>query len=82
MGYGLLRALPGETWLACHRLRHARPAQCEETPAMRASGPHDFAVRLTRTRQSRIQRPPHLDPRSWRSRSAPRVGWDAHIEQL
>lgn len=41
-----------------------RTAQSEKTPATWASGPHDFTVRLTRTRQSRIRRPPHLDPRS------------------
>ena len=47
MGYGLLRALPGETRLVCHRLRNAHRA-IRETPATGASGPHDFTVRYLR----------------------------------
>jgi hypothetical protein len=29
-----------------------------------ASGPHDFAVRISRARQSQLSRPPHPAPRS------------------
>jgi len=31
-----------------------------------ASGPHDFAVRLSHTRQLQLSRPSHLTARSWR----------------
>ncbi len=43
-GLRLIRALPGETWLCCHRPRK-RNCVCAKTPATRASGLHDFAVR-------------------------------------
>ena len=45
-GLRLIRALPGETWLDCHRLRKdAFALLCDETPTTGASGPHDFTVR-------------------------------------
>jgi len=34
------------------------------TPATGASGPHDFAVRVSRARQSQLSRPPHPAPTS------------------
>jgi len=34
-----------------------------------ASGPHDFAVRVTRARLAHVSRPPHPTARSWRSRA-------------
>ena len=43
-GLRLIRALPGETWLCCHR-PPKRNCVCANTPATRASGLHDFAVR-------------------------------------
>src|SRR5438552_16822807 len=38
------------------------PAQLDASTA--ASGPHDFAVRLSHTRQLQLSRPPHLTARS------------------
>src|SRR5437660_6632864 len=38
------------------------PAQLDASTA--ASGPHDFAVRSSRTRQLQLSRPPHLTARS------------------
>jgi len=45
MGYGLLRALPGER-LFCHRRRRDTSRRLDASTA--ASGPHDFAVRVGR----------------------------------
>jgi ATP-dependent Clp protease adapter protein ClpS len=45
-----------------------------------ASEPHDFAVRVGRLRLARLARPSHLTARSWRSRPAPRLPWDARIQ--
>ena len=68
--YGLLRALPGER-LSCHRRRRdtaldpigsMRNRQLDASTA--ASGPHDFAVRVTRARLAHVSRPPHLTARS------------------
>jgi hypothetical protein len=68
--YGLLRALPGER-LFCHRRRRdtaldpigsMRNRQLDASTA--ASGPHDFAVRDSHTRQSQLSRPPHPTARS------------------
>src|SRR5437899_11648365 len=55
--YGLLRALPGER-LFCHRRRRDTSRPLDASTA--ASGPHDFAVRLSHTRQSKLSRPSHL----------------------
>ena len=66
----LLRALPGER-LFCHR--HRRDTALDPIGSMRnrqldastaASGPHDFAVRSSHTRQLQLSRPPHLTARS------------------
>src|SRR5438876_2261328 len=59
--YGLLRALPGER-LFCHRRRRDTSRPLDASTA--ASGPHDFAVRLSHTRQLQLSRPPHLTARS------------------
>src|SRR5882757_11088070 len=45
MALRLIRARPGETRLHCHRLRRDACASRDETPAIGASGPHDFTVR-------------------------------------
>jgi hypothetical protein len=55
----LIRALPGETRLDCHRHwrdaeHHRRQGTCIGAP-----GPHDFAVRRRRARPSQLPRPPH-----------------------
>src|SRR6185369_2362115 len=59
--YGLLRALPGER-LFCLRRQRDRSRQLNASTA--APEPHDFAVRLSHTRQSRLSRPSHLTARS------------------
>jgi hypothetical protein len=59
--YGLLRALPGER-LSCHRRRRDTSRPLDASTA--ASGPHDFAVRSSHTRQSQLSRPSHLTARS------------------
>src|SRR5437588_9646440 len=41
-----------------------RLASRELDASTAASGPHDFAVRLSHTRQSQLSRPPHLTARS------------------
>src|SRR4051812_35545757 len=61
--YGLLRALPGER-LFCLR-RHERGFASPGLSASTATPePHDFAVRLSHTRQSQLARPSHLTARS------------------
>ena len=61
--YGLLRALPGER-LFCLR-RHERSfAPPGLSASTAAPEPHDFAVRLSHTRQSQLSRPSHLTARS------------------
>ena len=60
--YGLYRALPGEPKLSCHRRSRAALASQELDASIRASGPHVFAVRFSRARQSQHQRPPHPRP--------------------
>src|SRR4051812_3304540 len=59
--YGLLRALPGER-LSC--LRYQRDTSRRRNASTATSEPHDFAVRLSRTRQSQLARPSHLTARS------------------
>ncbi|MDI2111681.1 hypothetical protein, partial [Bradyrhizobium sp. Mp64] len=63
MAYGLYVLSPARLGFVV-TVFATRIAQCEKTPAARASGLHDFAVRFTRIRQLRNRRPPHLDPRS------------------
>jgi hypothetical protein len=45
------------------------------TPAIGASGPHDFAVRFSRARQSQLSRPSHPDPRFVTNAHTP-LRWD------
>ena len=54
MVYGLFRALPGETRLACHRRPQESLLLKNSTPATGASGPHDFAVRFGTVRYRRF----------------------------
>ena len=61
--YGLYRALPGDR-LSCHRRPQEALAPCELDASVAASGPHDFAVRVSHARQSQHQRPPHPTARS------------------
>ena len=59
--YGLYRALPGEPRLCCHRRLADTPATLDAS--IRASGQHDFAVRIcaVRYRRRRVHRiPPHV----------------------
>ena len=59
---GFLRALPGDR-LSCHRHPAQFPAPSLNA-SIGASEPHDFSVRLRRSRQKRHPRPPHPVPRS------------------
>ena len=61
--YGLLRALPGERLFLPPSLRE-KLASSRLDASTAASGPHDFAVRLSHTRQSQLSRPSHLTARS------------------
>ena len=56
----LIRALPGD-----HRLVATVACGCfrKLDASIGASGPHDFAVRLTRHSSKALQRPPHPAPR-------------------
>jgi hypothetical protein len=60
MGYGLLRALPGER-LFCHR-RHAETSASLDASTA-ASGPHDFAVRFWRLTSAHAIRVHRISPR-------------------
>ena len=51
------------------------------TPATGASGPHDFAVRVSHARQSQLSRPPHPTAR-FVTCATPLVGWDARNTQV
>jgi hypothetical protein len=72
-----LRALPGET-RACLSPSPPRKREPPEnlTPAIGASGPHDFAVRISRARQSQPSRPPLPAPTSKTMANAPLSGRD------
>ena len=56
---GFLRALPGDR--ACLPPSLADTRQLDTSVG--ASGPHDFAVRVSAARPQRYQRPPHPVPR-------------------
>ena len=60
MVYGLLRTLPGETRLCCHRRQRDAKHHRQLSTCIRAPGPHDFAVRLcvARLRHIRVHRIP------------------------
>jgi hypothetical protein len=47
--------------LVCHR--HLRSCLRKLDAGVEASGPHDFAVRVSAARLQRHQRPPHPAPR-------------------
>jgi hypothetical protein len=73
--YGLFRALPGETWLACHR--HSQEARASQELDTCHRGVR--TTRLCRTLQCRSSRgtfasiAPRIQ-RPWRSRNAPLAG--------
>jgi hypothetical protein len=48
--------------LSCHRRHADRSTRLDAS--IGASGPHDFAVRISRARQSQLSRPPHPTARS------------------
>src|SRR3979409_2668918 len=57
----LLLGVPGFlATIADDRLSHLT----DLTPTTGASGPHDFTVRISRARQSRLPRPSHPHPQS------------------
>jgi hypothetical protein len=51
------------------------------TPAIGASGPHDFAVRFSRARQSQLLRPSHPDPRFVTNAHTP-LWWDGMAQEV
>jgi hypothetical protein len=51
------------------------------TPAIGASGPHDFAVRTSRARQSQLSRPSHPNPRFVTNAHTPLV-WDGMAQEV
>jgi len=57
---GFLRALLGDR-ACCHR-RLADTYPPSLTPSVGASGPHDFAVRISTARLASLPRPPHPAP--------------------
>jgi hypothetical protein len=56
-GFTAYSALSPVNGLSCHRRRADTSAQLDASVG--ASGPHDFAVRIGRARQSQLSRPPH-----------------------
>ena len=56
-GFTAYFALSSVNGLSCHRRRRDRLRKLDASVA--ASGPHDFAVRISRARQSQPSRPPH-----------------------
>jgi hypothetical protein len=63
--------------LCCHRRSASNPAKLDAS--VEASGPHDFAVRISAIRQRRYQRPPHPVPTSVTIAKRPSVGRDVRI---
>jgi hypothetical protein len=80
-GLRLIRALPGETRLACHRLRKDAFASCEETPTIGASGLHDFTVRYL-PRSSVVTSASTASHRAFVTCARPSIGWDGRIYTL
>jgi hypothetical protein len=74
--YSLFRALPGETGLCLSPSSPRSLLLKNLTPATGASGPHDFAVRISRARQSQPSRPPLPAPTSVTMANAPLSGRD------
>ena len=71
--YGLLRALPSER-LSCHCHHADTSASLDASTA--ASGPHNFAVRISHPRQSWRPRPPQPVPTFVTMANAPLAGQD------
>jgi hypothetical protein len=67
---GVLRARPGDRAF-CLRPRRDAKHHRQVDISVGISGPHDFAVRKTRARQSRISRPSHPAPNTRDDREAP-----------
>src|SRR5215472_13468467 len=79
--------LTGSCVLAPVRPAFVSPSPAESpsadlAPAARAPGPHAFAVRVHAARLATYPRPSHSIPRSWRSRPAPRLGWNGRTMHL
>jgi hypothetical protein len=55
-------------------IRLDRCATTQLDASIGASGPHDFAVRISRARQSQLSRPPHPTTRFVTLRNAPLLG--------
>ena len=60
MVYGLLRALPGDRALLPPSPARRGTRLCGFDASVGASGPHDFAVRVSHVRLALLSRPPHL----------------------
>jgi hypothetical protein len=71
---GFLRALPSDRALLSPSLRET---SAKLDTSVEASEPHDFAVRIRRSRQQHHQRPPHPAPTSVTIASAPQMGRDS-----
>ena len=76
--------LTGSCVLAPARPAFVSPSPAESpptglAPATGAPGPHAFAVRIRAARHAAYLRPSHSIPRSWRSRSAPLLGWNGRM---
>jgi hypothetical protein len=56
-GFTAYIALSPVNGLSCHRRHADRSARLDASVG--ASGPHDFAVRVSHARQSQLSRPPH-----------------------
>jgi hypothetical protein len=69
-------ALSPVTGLSCHR--HQRNYFHQLDASVGASGPHDFAVRVSAFRQARHPRPPHLLPNDRDDRDTPLSGNETH----
>jgi hypothetical protein len=66
--------------LCCHRRSWEALASQELDAGLEASGPHDFAVRFSATRQLRRPRPPHPVPRFVTIASRPSGGRDGCVK--
>jgi hypothetical protein len=76
MALRLIRALPGESELLATIAPERRWPLKDLTPAIRASGPHDFAVREPAHSSTRRLRPPQPVPTSVTWPTSPLAGQD------
>jgi hypothetical protein len=68
--------------LVCHRRPQRRSSLLGNlTPAIGASGPHDFAVRFSHARQSQLSRPSLPDPRFVTNAHTP-LWWDGMAQEV